>query len=245
MSHITGYKLRKHIAKALQSRSQAIRTALDRYNTAARALPIPRRQLEWKEVVEYAFLADFDLLRDARQDISHRTWATPAGRLAMDLYFKIRRAREEIDRLNIEVRRVATYIRDETHYLRNAEKHARSSDPRIAHQIRLYRMIRGRFTSHHKHRLRDIAGLSGFSGSILPGTSVDNGKGESASVWNLTEPAAEGEGPSTREDSTGIEEEQFNNTPADQEEAEEDEEAQEAEDELIQHMLSLLTISED
>jgi hypothetical protein len=122
--NITGYKLRKHIAKALQSRSQAIRTALDRYNTAARALPIPRRQLEWKEVVEYAFLADFDLLRDARQDISHRPWATPAGRLAMDLYFKIQRAREEIDRLNIEVKRVATYIRDEKHYLRNAEKKA-------------------------------------------------------------------------------------------------------------------------
>jgi len=34
------------------------------------------------------FLADFDLLRDARQDISQRPWATPAGRLAMDLYFK-------------------------------------------------------------------------------------------------------------------------------------------------------------
>jgi hypothetical protein len=163
----------------------------------------------------------------------------------MDLYFKIRRAREEIDRLNIEVRRVATYIRDETRYLRHAEKHTRSSDPRIAHQIQLYRMIRGRFTSHHKRRLRDIAGLSGFSDSILPGTSVDDRKGESASVWNLTELVAEGEDPSIRGDSTGIEEEQFNNTPVDQEQAEEDEEAEEAEDELIQNALSLLTISED
>ena len=123
---MTGYKLRKHIAKALQSRSQAIRTALDSYNTAAHALTPPRQQLEWKQVIEYAFLADFDLLRDARQDISHRPWATPAGRLAMDLYYKISRAQEEVDRLDIEVRRVATYLRDEHHYLRYMEEKVRA-----------------------------------------------------------------------------------------------------------------------
>ncbi|KZP05529.1 hypothetical protein FIBSPDRAFT_673874, partial [Athelia psychrophila] len=60
----TGYKMRKHISKALQSRSQAICTALERYNTAARALSPPRQQLEWSDVVDYAFLADFDILRD-------------------------------------------------------------------------------------------------------------------------------------------------------------------------------------
>jgi len=105
VTQATGYKMRKHISKALQSRSQAIRSALERYNTAARLLPIPRRQLDWKEVVEYTFLADFDLLRDARQDISDRPWATLAGRLAMDLHFKIERAHEEITRLNVEIRR--------------------------------------------------------------------------------------------------------------------------------------------
>lgn len=90
----------------------------------ARLLPTPRRQLDWKEVVEYAFLADFDLLRDTRQDISNRLWATPAGRLAMDLYFKIARAHEEITRLNVEIRHVATYISDEDHFLRYSETKA-------------------------------------------------------------------------------------------------------------------------
>ncbi|KAJ7658899.1 hypothetical protein B0H14DRAFT_2659268 [Mycena olivaceomarginata] len=41
----TGYKMRKHIAKALQAMSQAIRNALKRYNTAASALD--RRTLSW------------------------------------------------------------------------------------------------------------------------------------------------------------------------------------------------------
>ncbi|KAG6821969.1 hypothetical protein H0H92_015871, partial [Tricholoma furcatifolium] len=64
----TGYKLRKHIGKALKARSQAIRSALDRYNDAATLMSPPRASLSWNEIIEYAFLADFDLLRDTRQD---------------------------------------------------------------------------------------------------------------------------------------------------------------------------------
>ncbi|KAH7903429.1 hypothetical protein BJ138DRAFT_976250, partial [Hygrophoropsis aurantiaca] len=120
---------------ALQVRSAAIRTALDCYNAAARALFPPQRELEWDEVVEYAFLADFDLLREARQDVSRRPWATPAGRFAMDLYFKVCCAKEEIQRLNIEVRRMATYLQDEEHYLQSCEDQLRDQHPALAHHI--------------------------------------------------------------------------------------------------------------
>jgi hypothetical protein len=65
----SGYRLRKHIGQALQKRSSAIRTALNRYNTAALTLNPPQLPLKWDEVVEYAFLSDFDLLCDARQEI--------------------------------------------------------------------------------------------------------------------------------------------------------------------------------
>ena len=96
--------MRKHIAKLLQSRSHAIKTALERYNVAAAAMCPPKPQLQWDQVVEYSFLSQFDLLRsDSREDISQRPWATPAGRLAMDLYFKVQRAHEEIQRLNVEI----------------------------------------------------------------------------------------------------------------------------------------------
>lgn len=61
---ILGYSLRKHIGKALKARSQAIRTALTKYNSAAAELQPPHVELSWDEVVEYAFLADFDLLQD-------------------------------------------------------------------------------------------------------------------------------------------------------------------------------------
>lgn len=188
--YFLGYAMRKHIGKALQARSPAIRTALERYNTAALALNPPRRTLQWKEVVEYAFLADFDLLRDARQDISQRIWATPAGRLAMDLHFKICRAKEEISRLNIEIRRVATYLRDEDRYLRICEDQIREFNPQLAHQVALHRLERGRFNAHHLRRLTEISQLSGFTGSIVPGESTDTGPGASASNPNIQPPAS-------------------------------------------------------
>jgi hypothetical protein len=70
LSHIDpGYALRKHIAQSLQKRSTAVRSALDQYNTTTKALRPPRTTLRWEDVVEYAFLSDFDLLCDTRQDI--------------------------------------------------------------------------------------------------------------------------------------------------------------------------------
>ena len=148
--------MRKHIANALKARSKAIRTALDKYNAAATALIPPRQLLDWEQVVEYAFLSDFDLLRDTRQDIRSRPWATPAARLAMDQAFKLRRAKEEITRLNIEIRRFATYMRDEDAYLRLKESSIALSNPALANQVTIYRMERGRFNIHHTDILRTI-----------------------------------------------------------------------------------------
>ena len=92
----TGYKLRTHIGKALQRRSEAIRNALARYNAQAAKLKPPRPPLTWKEIVDYSFLAEFDLLRQSRFDIRQANWAQPIHREAMVKHFKLLRAREEI-----------------------------------------------------------------------------------------------------------------------------------------------------
>ncbi|THU88892.1 hypothetical protein K435DRAFT_821527 [Dendrothele bispora CBS 962.96] len=166
----TGYKLRKHIGKALQARSQAIRTALTNFNAAAAALKPPRRQLDWEQVVECTFLADFDLLRDVRQDVRGKRWAEPHVRMVMDRYFKIVRAREEIERLNVEIRRVATYLDDEDHLLLTKAEELAPTDPDLAHQVLVYHRRRERFYDLHWKRLHEIAKLPGFSGTLRPGT---------------------------------------------------------------------------
>lgn len=128
--------------------------------------------MDWDQVVEYAFLADFDLLRDTRQDIRSRPWATPAARLMMDNFFKVLRAEEEIVRLNVEIPRLATYIRDEAAYLSLKERELISTDPALANQVRLHRLQRGRFDVHHYTILQQIVNLPGYTGGPLFGTRV-------------------------------------------------------------------------
>jgi hypothetical protein len=168
-----GYKLPKHIAKALQTRSKAIKTAIDKYNAAADAMAPQKPTLDWEQVVEYAFLADFDLLRESREDICQEAWALPSGRAAMDQHFKIVRAEEEIQRLNVEIRRLVTYIRDEDTFLCREEEQLREKgQPGLAHQVRLVRVEHARFTSLHMERLTKLSKVNGFSGNITPGISV-------------------------------------------------------------------------
>ncbi|KAJ3717531.1 hypothetical protein C8R42DRAFT_587087, partial [Lentinula raphanica] len=166
MSH-TGYKLRKHIADSLKARSQAIRTAITAFNDAASELGRPT--LSWEEVVEYSFLSDFDLLRDARCDVWGELWAQPAGRLAMDQYHKLVHAEEEILRLNKEILSLVTYIQEESAFLLLKEDEVRSSDPLLAAQIRRYAWERGRCNDIHMFRLRKLEKMKGFTGSLSAG----------------------------------------------------------------------------
>jgi hypothetical protein len=147
----------------------AIRTALVKYNAAAANLSPPRQELSWEEVVEYAFLADFDLLRDTRQDIRTRPWSTPAARQAMDGYFKLLRAEEEIFRLNIEIPQFITFMRDEDVHLGSKSKEVGLTDPGLAYQINLQRKNINRYTPGHIKTLNEVGQLPGFSGSLSCG----------------------------------------------------------------------------
>ena len=97
------------------------------------ALRPPRTTLKWDKIVEYAFLAGFDLLRDAWQDVQSCPWASLAGRLALDTHYKILRACEELERLNVEIRWVATYIRAEDLFLHTQEDTLRPINPQLAY----------------------------------------------------------------------------------------------------------------
>ncbi|KAJ7716706.1 hypothetical protein B0H16DRAFT_1338682 [Mycena metata] len=170
----TGYKLRKHIAKALQVRSQAIRNALKSYNTAAKSMVPPARQLRWDEVIEYAFLSDFDLLRKLAELSEVRPWASPTARVLLDKYFKIQRAQEEIQWCNIEIRRVITSIRDEKIFLMAKEDEVRQSNPGLAWCIQRYRFRRERYNLTHMQRFQDLAKKAGerFTGTLEPGVRL-------------------------------------------------------------------------
>ncbi|KAJ7765466.1 hypothetical protein DFH07DRAFT_737847, partial [Mycena maculata] len=85
-----GYKMREKLRKALKTRAEAIRKALERYNAAAIALNPPHPQLTWQAIVNGASLAEFDWLWETREDIREQPWAQPARRQAMTLHFGIK-----------------------------------------------------------------------------------------------------------------------------------------------------------
>ncbi|KZT58564.1 hypothetical protein CALCODRAFT_422391, partial [Calocera cornea HHB12733] len=102
----TGYKMRVAIAKALKQRSHAIQGALARYNELARR--VNRPTLTFKEVLDYSFLADFALLRFARHNLLQHRWTEPKVRHATVKWLLVQCAREELKRLDVEIRRVWT-----------------------------------------------------------------------------------------------------------------------------------------
>ncbi len=79
------------------------------------------------------------------------------------------RAREEIVQLNIEIRRLITFICDEDEYLEAKRVEWEAKDVRIAVQIDIYRRSKLRFNAQHLARLTKLSRMAGFTGTILPG----------------------------------------------------------------------------
>ncbi|GBE85813.1 hypothetical protein SCP_0803350 [Sparassis crispa] len=109
----TAYRVHTHMAKSLQTRCRAIRNAVNVYNALACQMDPPRPTLDWSKVTHYSFLEEFNLLRDTRNDICDKPWTRPDIRAVMKQARRVARAREEIQRLDVEVCRVHTSIYDE------------------------------------------------------------------------------------------------------------------------------------
>ncbi|TFK58592.1 hypothetical protein BDN72DRAFT_906599 [Pluteus cervinus] len=151
-----GYKLREHIGKALKARAEAIRNVLMVYNSAAKILDPPHEQLTWKRLMEIGGLSEFDLLRDTRHDVRKAVWTNPRIREAMNFHFRVKRAIEERDRLNIEIRRLITYMLDQ------------ELDFRRAYVSKLESMVsgKGQLNPH-------VAGWQGGSLGVISGLISD------------------------------------------------------------------------
>jgi hypothetical protein len=154
-----------HISKALKARSKSIQRALHVYNQAATGLDPPRPKLTWAQIVEYTTIAEFELLRSgAREDIRNLEWADARNREATIYHLKMARAREEIKRLNIEIKRLATWIADEEQILNSTIKTCMEFNPVIAGAITDFSCQRKRVNNHLRNMLMLTYSLPGYSG---------------------------------------------------------------------------------
>ncbi|KAI6037394.1 hypothetical protein BKA83DRAFT_4004593, partial [Pisolithus microcarpus] len=125
----------QQISKGLQWRSKAIRKAITWYNFQAGRLDPPRPPISWKDITQYSFLGEFNLLQHAQDDIRERMWAKPAVREATTKFFKLCRAKEEIMRLNVEMHRLRTAIHDKEREASQTIANFRHSDPLLAREF--------------------------------------------------------------------------------------------------------------
>lgn len=166
-----GYKLRESVWRALKTRGKAIRTALDKYNKIAPKMDPPAPILQWKQLMEYSFISEFELLKHAHshRNISTEPWALPLNREMALKYHKIKRAYEEIIRVNIEAPRLRTSIRDEHQLYTHHINRLLESDPALSSELHRIFAVRRRVNATHIQHLDTLEALPGYSGRRGPG----------------------------------------------------------------------------
>lgn len=161
--------MRKQISKAISRRSKAIHTSLKKYNSLAMSQDPPRPKLNFADVVSYAMLADFDLLKHSRGDILNKPWSSPANRLITSKYFKVQRAHEEITRLNVEIHRLSTWVNNEDEQLKSVADNVIDKNEHLGLELQEWYYRRKRMNDDHRARLRLIFSLPGFIGDETAG----------------------------------------------------------------------------
>ncbi|KIK13832.1 hypothetical protein PISMIDRAFT_118129, partial [Pisolithus microcarpus 441] len=160
-----GYKLHQQIGKALQRRSETIRNTIIRYNMQAAALNPPRPPISWKDIAEYSFLGEFDLLRHSRADVRDNDWAKPVFRQATVKFFKLQRAREELKRVSMEVRCLQTSIHDEEAHIAKITDELLVSNHPLASELKRQHRSWHAINELHLHCLDQITRHPQYVGS--------------------------------------------------------------------------------
>ncbi|CDO74661.1 hypothetical protein BN946_scf184828.g1, partial [Trametes cinnabarina] len=201
------YKMRTSIWKGLKARAKAIRAALKKYNKLAAEMQPPAPALHWKDVVNYTFVSEFDLLRStyAHRDVLRAPWTVPRNREVAAKYFKLMSARAELPRLNREIRRLDTSIELERREYARAVQELATGDPMLAAELRSQYRIRRLSHRVHLARIAAIRALPGYTGSLERGEPLHRGRelfetGDeyAAAVTSLLETEGVGRGTDSR-----------------------------------------------
>ncbi|KAG1762157.1 hypothetical protein EV702DRAFT_1183120 [Suillus placidus] len=146
----------------------AIQTALEKYNTLAPIQVPPRPTLDYTEVVGYASLGKFALLKYSRRDILAKPWAVPENREMAAKFFKVLRSHKELTRLNIEISRLSAWVDFEEKEILSAIDALNAVDSNLlAAELQMHYVQQHRLNNVHRARLHRTSQLSGYTGPPL------------------------------------------------------------------------------
>ncbi|KAG1884154.1 hypothetical protein F4604DRAFT_1677289 [Suillus subluteus] len=160
----TGYKMRQQILNAITHCSTAIQ--------------------KFSEVASYAWLGEFEMLKHSHCKILSKPWASKANREVAGKFFRIVRAHKEINRLNIEISRLQTWVDTEDAHLLEISTALTTTNTILASEIWMRYKERRRMNNLHHIQLQAIYDLHGYCGdSVKQGNRVD--KDQSAVLEEL------------------------------------------------------------
>jgi hypothetical protein len=177
--------MRKYISKAITRRSAAIRNALEKYNKLAPLQAPPRPILDYAEVVRYATLGEFTLLKYSHHDFLRKPWVVPENREMSAKYFKLVRSHEEITRLNVEIGRLDAWVEYDDKKMLEVIEMLATDDPSslLAAELRQQYSVRHRVNNVHRCRLHRIRQLKGYNGPfpVMQNDVTENGQDDEGS----------------------------------------------------------------
>ena len=103
-------------------------------------------------------------MRNTRHDISKAPWANPVIRETIKRFFRVHRAHEEIQRCNIEIRRLFTSIYDETHRHSDILEALIGQKSPIFGAVNEYSTRRRRVNAQLLGQIQQVFDLDGFTG---------------------------------------------------------------------------------
>ena len=165
---LLGYKLRKHITHALSRCCVAICNAIDCYNQLTPLQKLPRPHLIYSKVINYCTFSEFEILKHSDHDVLSKDWAILANQQAANKFFKIKRAKEEVHRCNVEVAHLQAWVDAEDMVMSRAAAAHEGSDPAFATHLKVLQMQRHHVNEHLCSRLDQIYKLPSFSGHCPP-----------------------------------------------------------------------------
>lgn len=109
-------------------------------------------------------------------------WTEPSRREAMTYYFGIKRAREEIVRLNVEITRLITFMFDaHVDYYRAIQRYM-IEDPPLARSLSQQWQYQDHINESVVHKLVQASRLHGFTGKLSIGSRIGRDTTLSAGV---------------------------------------------------------------
>jgi len=151
----------------------------------------PRPALLYSEVVEYCSFSEFEILKHSDRDILSKDWAKLINRQAAKKYFKLKRAKEEVCRCNVEVARLQAWVDAEDADMGKAVATRQESDPVFAAHLKVIQIQRRRVNGCLRMRLQQIYSLPGYCGlhppaaNFLPSATARNSMLSSAVLLSL------------------------------------------------------------